>query len=192
MSIYSQLEKVAIDRMPRSQYSDAAIPYSERKKQYIDFITNRSNLPERDAAAAGRAGMVPGALIGGLGGGLIGLSSGGTKGAFVGGLLGTALGGGIGYLGGSGAASAQNSAIQSAKEVVKGGKYDKALQDEITNYRAVKRQQEEARQRAEDAERRRMHLETQQELRQIREAQRASQMQGQYGPSYGYSGRGNY
>lgn len=191
MSIYSHLEKVAMDRMPRSQYADAAIPYSERKKQYKEFITNRSNLPERDVAAAGRAGMVPGALIGGLGGGLIGLPA-GAKGALVGGLLGTAIGGGIGYLGGSGAAGAQNSAIQSAKEVVKGGKYDKALQDEITNYRAVKRQQEENRRQQEEYERRRMHRETQQELREIREAQRASQMQGQYGPSYGYSGRGYY
>ena len=191
MSIYTHLEKIAMDRMPRSQYADAAIPYSDRKKQYKEFITTRANLPERDVAAAGRAGMVPGALIGGLGGGLVGLS-GGTKGALVGGLLGTALGGGIGYLGGSGAASAQNTAIQSAKEVVKGGKYDKALQDEVRNYREVKRQQEEARRQQEASERRRMHMETQQELREIREAQRASQMQGQYGPGYGYNGRGYY
>jgi hypothetical protein len=91
MSIYSHLEKVAMDSMPRSQYADAAIPYSERKKQYKDFIITRSNLPERDVAAAGRAGMVPGALIGGLGGGLIGLP-GGAKGALIGGLLGTAIG----------------------------------------------------------------------------------------------------
>ena len=190
MSIYTELEKRAMKRMPRSQFADAALPYKDRKKHYKQFMQERAALEDRDVAAAGRAGMIPGAIIGGIGGGLMGLPLGPA--AIGTGLIGAGLGAGVGYLAGKGGAESQNQAIGRARDVVRGGQYDKALQDEVTKYRAVKKKQEEARRRAEAAERRRMHRETRNELREIRRAQAMSSTNTTGGPSYynnRYSGR---
>lgn len=146
MSIYTTLElavdmeKTALDRMNRRQYAEAATPYSTRKSQYKKFIQKRSR-----AKKPGKYDYVPGmATVGGIAGGLMGGFVGlpaGAGGAALGAVGGGLLGAGVGALGGMSQASAEINAINNAKRVVKGGQYDKALQDEIIKYRRHKEMQ---------------------------------------------------
>lgn len=167
MSIIQQrLEKIAMQRMPRSQFAEAALPYKERKKKYKDFMKSRASLEKRDPHSTGMSTVVPGAVVGGVAGGLLGMS-GGPKGALGAGLLGAGLGAGLGYMGGRSGANQQNRAINQAQNIVRGGDYDKALQEEVINYRDYKRRQEEARRRSAEARRRAEAAETRRQLNDI-------------------------
>lgn len=135
MSIYDYLEKVALDSMPRHRFSESAVPYSVRKKEYKEFINKRSK-----ARKPSNTEYVPGgAIFGGVVGGLLGAGVGhGNIGMGAGAAVGGLLGAGVGALGGLTAATNEQIAIDDAKKIVRGGKYDKALQDEIQSYRRHK------------------------------------------------------
>ena len=135
MSIYDYLEKVALDSMPRHRFAESAVPYSVRKKEFKKFINKRSKArkPSNTEYVPGYA--IGGGLIGGLMGAAVGHESiGAGAGAAIGGLMGA----GVGALGGLTAASNEQIAIDDAKKIVRGGKYDKALQDEIQSYKRHK------------------------------------------------------
>lgn len=135
MSIYSYLEKVALDSMPRHRYAESAVPYARRKAEYKKFMQARAK-----ARKPGNTEYVPGyAVGGGVIGGLVGAISGSGHGsAALGAGIGGLMGAGIGAIGGLAAASNEQIAIDEAKKVVRGGQYDKALQDEIIAYRRHK------------------------------------------------------
>lgn len=164
MSIYSYLEKVALDSMPRGQFSDAAIPYAQRKKQYKKFVNKRARSKKPSTTE-----YVPaGAIFGGIAGGLVG---GASTGSGVGVVAGGLMGAGIGALGGLSSAYSERGAIEEARKVVKGGKYDKALQDEITAYRRYKQEQKRAEKDRDRLESRLQHQQTMSRLDRIENRQ---------------------
>lgn len=135
MSIYQNLEKVALESMPRRRMAEAAVPYSTRKAEYKSFIGRRAK-----AKKPGTYDYVPGtAAVGGVVGGLVGIPA-GLGGMAIGGLAGA----GIGALVGMGSAASESQAIDNARNIVRSGNYDKALQDEIIQYRRHKEQQARA------------------------------------------------
>lgn len=166
MSIYTYLEKVALDSMPRHRMAETAIPYGQRKKEFKTFMQSRAK-----AKKPGKYEYVPGmATVGGIAGGLIGLaggSSAGRTGAAVGTVAGGLLGAGLGALTGLGTAASESDAIDQARKVVKGGHYDKALQDEIVAYRRHKEMERQNERDWDRFERRLEHQETQSRLRRI-------------------------
>lgn len=137
MSILNYMEKVALDSMPRHTFAESSIPYKDRKKRYKQFINARAKakMPGNNDYVAGSAAVL--GIVGGIGGGLMG-AAGGPGSAALGVTAGGLMGAGVGALIGRAAASNEQEAIRNAKKVVKGGQYDKALQDEIIAYRRHK------------------------------------------------------
>lgn len=166
MSIYTYLEKVALDSMPRHRMAESAIPYGQRKKEFKTFMQSRAKKKK-----PGKYEYVPGmATFGGVAGGLIGLAGGsqaGGAGAAVGAVAGGLLGAGIGAVAGMGAAVSESDAIDEARKVVKGGHYDKALQDEIVAYRRHKEMERQNERDWDRFERRLEHDETRRRLKRI-------------------------
>ena len=160
MSIYTYLEKVALDSMPRHRMAELAIPYDQRKKEFKSFMQSRAK-----SKKPGKYEYVPGsAAVGGIAGGLFGLVSLGTP---VDAIAGSLVGAGIGAVAGLGRASSESDAIDQARKVVKGGHYDKALQDEIVAYRRHKEMERQNERDWDRFERRLEHQETQSRLRRI-------------------------
>ena len=105
-----------------------------------------------------------------IGGANIGTAGGAALGGVAGGLVGA----GVGYLNGLGQATAEQKAIDNARRVVKSGKYDKALQDEVIAYRRRKRDEAEMNRQLDNFERRMQHAELTGEIRQLRREQHRS------------------
>lgn len=149
--------------MPRDQFSDAAIPYEARKKSYQKFINQRAK-----ARRPSTLEYVPGmAVVGGVVGGLVGAVEGGGPGAVVGGLMGAS----IGAIGGLSSAANEQVAIDNARKVVKGGNYNKALQDEITSYRRYKAEEARQEKNWDRLENRLQHQQTMSRLDRIEQKQ---------------------
>jgi hypothetical protein len=172
MSIYKNLEKIArLDPMPRHTISEASIPYGDRKARYKKFINRRAKrkLPGNNDYVV--EGMVPLGVVGGLMGAAVGGHRGGLTGGAVGVAAGGLLGAGLGAVMGRAAAHNEQSAIGSARRVVKGGNYDKALQDEITAYRRYKEEQARSEKEWDRLEDRTRHAQTQRKLNSIERRQ---------------------
>ena len=164
MSIYTYLEKVALDSMPRHRFAESAVPYKRRKSEYKKFITARSKARKPGNTEYVPAYAIGGGVIGGLAGAIAGSGRGATAlGAGIGGLMGA----GVGALGGLTAASSEQIAIDEAKKIVRGGKYDKALQDEIMAYRRHKEMQRQNERDWDRFENRLQHSSTQRQLNRI-------------------------
>jgi len=164
MSIYSYLEKVALDSMPRHRYAESAVPYARRKAEYKKFMQARSKARKPSNTEYVPGYTIGGGIIGGLVGAMAGSGQGATAlGAGVGGLMGA----GIGAIGGLAAASNEQIAIDEAKKVVRGGQYDKALQDEIVAYRRYKEMERQDERDWDRFENRLHHSRTQSQLNRI-------------------------
>ena len=165
MSIYTYLEKVALESMPRHRMAEAAVPYKQRKKEFKSFVQSRAK-----SKKPGKYEYVPGmATVGGVAGGLVGLvaGSGSRVGMGGGAAIGSLMGAGLGAITGLGTAANESAAIDQARKVVKGGHYDKALQDEIVAYRRHKEMQRQNERDWDRFERRLEHDETRRRLKRI-------------------------
>lgn len=171
MSIYSYLEKVALESMPRHRFAESAVPYSARKKEYKKFIKKRSK-----ARKPSNTEYVPGyAIGGGIVGGLVGAAVGqGDLGVGAGAAIGGLMGVGAGAIGGLMAATNEQVAIDNAKKIVKGGKYDKALQDEIQAYKRYKELERRSDAEFDRFENRLQHSQTMNRLDRIERKQKPS------------------
>ena len=168
MSILDYMEKVArMDSMPRNILSESSIPYKERKERYKKFINRRAKkkMPGNNDYVV--EGAVPMGIVGGVTGGLFGAAEFGGRGAAVGAIGGGLLGAGVGALIGRAAAANEQEAIRNAKKVVKGGQYDKALQDEIIAYRRHKEMERQNERDWDRFENRLHHRQTQSQLNRI-------------------------
>ena len=127
--------------------SNAAIPYSGRRREYVSFLNKKAKESPTKLVTA----LLTGAITGGLVGGLAGTAGGGT-GALAG-MLAGALGG---SLFGAFAKAVDDGNIQAAKSVLKRGKVDDSLAEVIMRN-----------QRAKEAVVRARHSETQSRLSRI-------------------------
>ena len=165
MSILDYMEKVArLDSMPRHILAESSIPYKERREKYKKFITRRAGkrMPGNNDYVV--EGAVPVGIVSGIAGGLFGAAEYGAKGGAIGALGGGLLGAGVGALIGRAAATNEQEAIRNAKKVVKGGQYDKALQDEIIAYRRHKEMQRQNERNMDRLESRLQHSQTRRQL----------------------------
>ena len=106
----------------------AAIPYEHRRADYEDYLKTKS----QEKPSGYLRGVGGGAVMGGGLGALAGyLSHAGRGPSHAAALMGGALGAGIGGLGGAIAAHSDKSKIDSAQKVLKSGKIDKDLADQI-------------------------------------------------------------
>jgi hypothetical protein len=113
-----------------NRVSNAAIPYSGRRREYVTYLNKKSKESPTKLVTA----LLTGAGLGGLTGGIGGLSGGGSTGALAGVLIG-ALGG---ALFGAFAKALDDGNIQEAKKILRKGRVDSSLAEVIMRNQRAK------------------------------------------------------